>query len=309
PGMNRTQPLRRAPKTTVCIPYSQAREVSETYPAAQTGFSWHEFEDGSLAIGHPSRPEYDRRWEGVFWTWNRRVMHNTGGPVQYWNMRREYMPDPSTRRLLYYSPVDRRLHLKGAVEGWIPVGCIESKEPLGEIRMFDTNRDGYFDRWEYFREGEDVPYRVASTPNVGNKDLNGDWASIMSFYNQQAVPEATRLNEQLIAAIERQGGEFTPPVPANLTAALSQDISPDERRYILDWIREHRYRHFEKAAQARAKEQMNALLSRDPRGSVELRKQSSLAWDRAVTLSRIDDAYARGEYDVVIKLVDALKWE
>ena len=60
------------------------------------------------------------------------------------------------------------------------------------------------------------------------------------------------------------------------------------------------------AAQARAKEQMNALLSRDPRGSVELRKQSSLAWDRAVTLSRIDDAYARGEYEQVVELIDAL---
>ncbi len=309
PGMRRTQPLRRAPKTTVCIPFPQAREVSGNYPAEQTGFSWREFEDGSIAIGHPSRPAYDRRWEGVFWTWNRRVMHNTGGPVQYWNMRREFMPGPSTRRQLYYSPVDRRLHLKGAVEGWVPVGCIESQEPLGEIRLFDTDRDGYFDRWEYFWEGEDAPCRVASVHNAENKDLTGDWASIMAFYNQQAVPEAIRLNEQLIAAIERQGNEFAPPVPANLTAALKQDISPDERRYILDWIREYRYWHFQKAAQARARQQLTAHLGQDPRASVELRKQSPSAWDRAVTLSRIDDAYARGLYDQVVEMMDTLKWE
>ncbi|HXK94389.1 MAG TPA: hypothetical protein PKV38_11965, partial [bacterium] len=114
---------------------------------------------------------------------------------------------------------------------------------------------------------------------------------------------------QLIAAIERQGNEFAPPVPANLTAALKQDISPDERRYILDWIREYRYWHFQKAAQARARQQLTAHLGQDPRASVELRKQSPSAWDRAVTLSRIDDAYARGLYDQVVEMMDTLKWE
>ena len=89
----------------------------------------------------------DYRWEGVFWIWERRFMENTGGPGQKWNVRREYSPRASDRRELYYSGIDRRIHLKHAEEGWMQSGHFAGLDELGEIRMFDTDGNGYFDRW------------------------------------------------------------------------------------------------------------------------------------------------------------------
>ncbi|MBN1590095.1 MAG: hypothetical protein JW888_11315, partial [Pirellulales bacterium] len=109
-GMARPNPLRREPKTTVVIPHGLARHVAETYPAEQTGFSWHEYGDYAVTLGDGPHAGEDRRWEGVFWTWDRRFMHNTGNPTQAWNIRREFRPTPSNKRELYYSRADRKIH-------------------------------------------------------------------------------------------------------------------------------------------------------------------------------------------------------
>ncbi|MEW6237929.1 MAG: hypothetical protein AB1656_21280 [Candidatus Omnitrophota bacterium] len=302
-GMKRYQSLRRAPKTSVCIPHGLARYVSETYPAEQTGFTWREFEDASIQIGHPSHPEYDRRWEGVFWTWNRRIMHNTGGPVQEWNSRREFMPSPSTRREIYYSPVDRRLHLKSAVEGWLRVGYIDEEKAWGEIRMFDADADGYFDRWEYYQKGEDAPYRIAIAPQAQNRDFADDWAAMQAFYVQQALPEAIRINQRLIGEIERLGGDWAPELPAFLANALRQNISPDERRYILDLIREFRYRHFLTEARKRSQRRLAEDQKPDTRSDTALREKSETVWSEAAAFSRLDAAYNLGDYDTAAALI------
>jgi hypothetical protein len=138
PGMARENPRRRWPKTTYCIPHADARRLAESYPAEQTGFSWREYGDPVLRIGDRLHPEECRRWEGVFWTWNRRIMHDTGGPIQDWNTRREFCGSPSKCRELYYCRADRRIHLKGASDGWTKVGHLGSSGAWGEIRMFDT---------------------------------------------------------------------------------------------------------------------------------------------------------------------------
>ncbi len=66
-------------------------------------------------------------------------MENTGGPCQKWNVRREWRGSPTDRRELYYSGVDRRIHLRGATEGWIQVGNFAGQGELFEIRMLDTD--------------------------------------------------------------------------------------------------------------------------------------------------------------------------
>ena len=72
--------------------FKDLRALSDRYAAAETGFSWHEQHDDTIAIGAPPHEEDDFRWEGVFWIWERRFMENTGGPVQRWNIRREWSP-------------------------------------------------------------------------------------------------------------------------------------------------------------------------------------------------------------------------
>ena len=141
------------------------RAVADSYPARETGFTWHENHDDTTAIGFAGYKAEDWRWEGVFWIWERRFMENTGGPDQKWNVRREWMSQPSSSRELYYSDVDERIHLFGAEEGWLQIGHFTGLGPIGEIRMYDTDGNGYFDRWETYRSGDSVPSasRVSGT--------------------------------------------------------------------------------------------------------------------------------------------------
>ncbi|MBN2327164.1 MAG: hypothetical protein JXR73_08405 [Candidatus Omnitrophica bacterium] len=303
--MERTQDLRRAPKSTVCIPFEEARRIAEQYPADHTGFSWHEFEDPAIRIGGPRRPEYDRRWEGVFWTWERRIMHNTGGPVQLWNMRREYMPSFSDRRQLYYSPIDRRLHLKGAAEGWIRARLAGLEQALGEIRMFDVNQDGYFDRWEYYWKDDSRPYRIASGLSASHRDFEDDWDAMKKFYNEQVLPQSIQLNQQVIRALEELDDDSTP-IPDFLREALEGDISPDERRYVLDWIREYRWRNFISKERNESQRRINAAPKQDPRSESALRIQSEQTWDYAMQLSLLEEAYARGDYELVLEHLEKI---
>ncbi|RJP23043.1 MAG: hypothetical protein C4527_20885 [Candidatus Omnitrophota bacterium] len=307
PLMNRNQPLRRSPKWTVCIRHDQARNVSEKYVAEQTGFTWREFEDAGLRIGHPSRPDYDRRWEGVFWTWSRRIIHNTGGPIQDWNVRREYMPTSSNRRFLYYSPIDRRLHLKGAAEGWIQIGRIENQEPLGEIRMLDTDNDGYFERWEYYTADSAEPYRVVDAETDQNLDFNGNWQEIFSFYNDTILPESIQLNEALIKRFEQIDASCSTPLPPNLSQALQREISPDENRYLLDIIRELRYRQFRAFVRDWNKKQANQLPMQDPRSDEAITRRSTRIWEAAMCISRFEMAYENGHYKNAIEIIDTIR--
>ncbi|MGC9329529.1 MAG: hypothetical protein ACP5I1_17980, partial [Candidatus Hinthialibacter sp.] len=298
--MKRHQKLRRSPKTTVCVSFEKARRIAEQYPADQTGFSWHEFEDPTIRIGGPQRPEYDRRWEGVFWTWERRIMHNTGGPVQTYNMRREFRPEFCRRRQLYYSPVDRRLHLKGAAEGWIRARFAGCEQSLGEIRMFDANHDGYFDRWEYYWQDDSRPYRIASVSSTAHRDFEGDWDAMKTFYNEQVLPQSIQLNQQVIGALEELDDDATP-IPDFLREALEGDISLDEKRYVLDWIREYHWRDFMSQARNESKRRINSAPKQDPRSQSALRIQSERSWEHAVRLSLLEEAYAQGNFELVLQ--------
>lgn len=313
PGMASTNPLRRPPKTTICVPHADLRQVAESYPAAQTGFSWHEYGDGAVALGAAPHAEEDRRWEGVFWTWNRRIMQNTGGPTQYYNIRREFRPTPSERRELYYSGVDRRIHLKGATEGWLRIGHFGAADAWGELRYFDTDQDGYFDRWETYRSGNPVPVRVDTVAGTRNRDLPADWNQIEQFYTHEVLPEAIRANETLMAVMRRLA-DFT--VPKKLASALAAAACDGERRYVLDVIRESQFLDLRDKLRTRSLESFEAVGESLPQGpqwnrsDPEARRaiwaRSSEAWAFARTLSALEVAYGQGRYDEAARLLDRL---
>ena len=303
PGMNHTQPLRRAPKTTVCCPHGHVRTVADTYPAEQTGFTWREFEDARMKIGDPTRPEYDRRWEGVFWTWHRRIMSNTGGPVQDWNVRREFRPTPSEKRELYYSPVDRRIHLKGATEGWLQVGRLIGDEVHGEIRTFDTNDDGYFDRWEHYSAESSMPVRITSVPDAKNLDLGESWDEVQRFY-QSKLQEAVEANHFFLEVF----GRFTPgegmETVADWQGLLGMDFwSLGEKRYLLDLTRDYLYDRFSAHWRGKAKEVLDPLPDQDPRSAPVIMEESTQGWGLSAALSEVDAAYGRGDYRKAMELL------
>ena len=123
------------------------RAVSDTYPARETGFSWHENHDDTISIGFADtrRTTSDGRacsgsGSGDSWkTPAGRARSGTSAASGAANR---------PRRELYYSEIDGRIHLFGAEEGWIQIGRLRGLGPIGEMRMYDTDGNGYFDRWE-----------------------------------------------------------------------------------------------------------------------------------------------------------------
>ena len=304
-GMNRQNPLRRPPKTMVCLPHKALLELADTYAANQTGFSWFEHPDDTVAIGCPPRTKHDRHQDGVCWTWHRRYMHDTGGPTQYWNIRREFRPDASNKRELYYSQVDRRIHLKGAAEGWIRVGHLGgSGEAWGEIRHFDTDEDGYFDRWEVHRAGSAAPVRVSTVQDPAIRELPHDWKELQEVYTHELLPEALQANEKLMAAMRLVDKDFQP--AAYLVTAFEQAQFDTEKLYVQDVIRESQYL----ALREKLTKQSKEALAASERSSWPL-NQARIAdtvrvWETTVTISKLDVAYGEGRYDDTVRLLQEL---
>ena len=217
-----TNPRRRPPQTVVRIPRNEALGVALSYPAEKTGFSWNE--------DH----EVDR-WEGQFWTYERELLHNTGGLAWRWNMRREYSEKPASRRELYYSDVDKRYHLYGASEGGLEVVfVVEDKKDL-EFRFFDSNHDGHFDTWEVFEEGNPVPVRVTKLLDPRTRRIALDRKLLMEDYSQRVLPQAIKEDEQLIAAMKKF---MSSPLAAKYGAAAQNSRTAEKRRLCLDIGRE-----------------------------------------------------------------------
>ncbi|MBP7933175.1 MAG: hypothetical protein KA354_00890 [Phycisphaerae bacterium] len=306
-GMRHVNPRRRPPQVTCVVPYDRVRSVSDHYAARETGFSWHEQHDDTIAIGYGEQQKDDWRWEGVFWIWERRFMENTGGPCQRWNVRREWSSRPSNRRALYYSAVDGRVHLFGAEEGWIQRGHFAGLGSLGEIRMYDTDGNGYFDRWEVYDGRDPLPVRVSTVGDEKVRRLPFDERWLRRFYLEEVVPQATASSVMLLEAM----GEVHPWVmPAGLAGATRAG-PPGYRRYALDVACELHYQSLRRslsgvAGQVLAGARMDDLrpLKPDQRAATA---NSQTAWQLVRSLERLDAAWGQGDLTSVKAAIAELK--
>jgi hypothetical protein len=300
-GMQHKNAKRRPPQATVVTPWKKLRGICDAFPAKETGFSWHEETDDTIAIGYGENREQDFRWEGVFWTWERRFMENTGGPNQKWNVRREYSTTPAKERQLYYSGVDGRIHLKHAKEGWLQVGHFAGLEALGEIRVFDTDGNGYFDRWEY---DFGAWRRVVSVSDERVEDVSWDFEGVSKRYMQTILPDAVAANRRFMAAMAKlQTFEADP----KLTRAASAKTS-NFQRYAQDVLRELQYADFYTywagvAAKAVADQPMDDLRQLDAQARAS-QATSQTAWDLRRLLSRIDVLYGQGKLEEAARLIE-----
>jgi len=251
----------------------------------------------------------DYRWEGVFWMWERRFIGNTGGPCQKWNMRREWRSRPAGKRELYYSGVDRRIHLVGAEEGWIEIGRFSGLGVIGEIRMFDTNRNGFFDRWEVYLGGNPLPVRVTTVQDEQVKAIDVDPEKLTEFYTKEVLPQAMADRRKLMKAMS----DWRPfEVSAGLKAAMESG-SESYRRYAMDVACELQYQDFRNGLMKQAEEVFTRLrqtsdgqymgdlraIKRSPEKQKELEKSNNsyTAWKLVRVLAELDGAYGRGDTD------------
>jgi len=222
PGMRYTNPKRRPPQTVVRIPRTSGVGMALHYPAQRTGFTWDE-----------ARSVF--RWEGQFWIYEREYMPNTGGPVMRWNMRREYSPDPSKERKLYYSDVDKRYHLAGAREGWMEVGHLVNATRDMEFRYFDSDGDGYLDTTQVFLGSNPVPVRVSRVRDVRSRPVTLTREAMQEEYNTRILPSAIQEDAKLIGVLKRI---VQSPLAAAYEAEAAKADSAERRRFCLDIARE-----------------------------------------------------------------------
>ena len=115
--LTETVSLRGAPAAPL-LSWRNARRFGETAPWAQVLLTWDE-NDNNVDAGPNGDPH--ERWEGVINSAFADFPQVGGPPCGPLNKRYELDRDNSGRMKLYYSPIDRRLHLLGADEGWLKV--------------------------------------------------------------------------------------------------------------------------------------------------------------------------------------------
>lgn len=226
---------RRKPNTTIRIDWKEGINFSNNYIAKYTGFSWIE------ARNKKNIPA----WEGVFWIWERRIIRDTGGKTLKYNIRREFDKDISTKRILYYSPIDKRYHNYGSDEGWLEISYPDDKNTkMAEVRYFDINRDGYFDRWEYDIDNDGLIDRVATIANADNVNINIDYNTIKHRYNNSILPNSIKENQQIINTMKKIIGSIKLPFQVNRIELYlkTQNENSSEKRLYLDMLREFYYR-------------------------------------------------------------------
>ena len=302
PGMYDFNPRRRAPQTTVHMPWALRWEPAMNYGASSTGFTWDE-----------ARSNF--RWEGQFWIYEREYLSNTGSPTERWNMRREFNPAPSQHPELYFSPADSRYHLKGAKEGWLEAGHLVSDGKDLEFRWWDSDGDGYLDTVEVYRGNEVIPARVAHF-NPRARAATLDPKALASEYNTKVLPQSVAADERLIETLRTF---VIDDGAAKYQQAADAADSMERKRYCLDIARELLYLRLRELVLAREKSSaypsrsVNVARFRDPAPG-DLTKGYTLGdslqfWSDARELRKMDDDYAAGEFKAVADDLSALKIE
>lgn len=307
PGMKHANRLRRPPQITIVIPHDRLRAFCDQFEADQTGFTWQENHDDTIAIGDAPDPKLDYRWEGVFWIWERRFMENTGGPNQKWNVRREWSRRPSSRREVYYSKADHRLHLYGAEEGWIQIGHFSGLGAIGEVRMHDTDNNGFFDRWEVYLGDSPVPVRVSAVRDDGSQRMKWDYEKIREFNEQVVLPAAIEAQKKLQTAM----AAVRPfDAPAGLVRATKEG-SANERRYAKDVALELHYQDLRQRLTKKANQVLREAEMNDLRRADADRRRttanSQTAWQMIRLLQRLDVAYGQGETDEAVSILKEIE--
>jgi len=318
PDMAHFNAQRRPPQETVVIPWKDARALADTYEAGATGFSWVENTDEATVPLSAEGTLDDPNRKGLAWPWERRLMDNSGGPSQKWNVRREWSSKPSAKRELYYSDIDKRIHLFGAEEGWIQVGNFGGLGAVAEIRMFDTDGNGFFDRWEVYLSNSTRPVRVTQVTDEKARRVDANPGALAELYAKEVLPRAKAENAKILDALNALH-PYDP--PAELKAALNQ--GPEGyRRYAQDVLRELTYLGFrdfyatlanqtllKDSRDERAGEFWGDLAGRGkPRkAGAEPVSDSSKAWRLSRLLEELDIAYGRADYVRAVGLIAEIK--
>ncbi|MBC7361041.1 MAG: hypothetical protein H5U06_01965 [Candidatus Aminicenantes bacterium] len=308
-------PKRRPPQEVYVIPYEKTREILNGYQADTAGFSWKEFSDLSIA---DNSNQGETEGQGIGWVWERRPLTTSSLYIQKWNIRREVAEGLIAPPEFYYSDLDQRIHLYGATEGWIQVGNFAGLPRLGEIRYFDTDGNGFFDRREIYLTNSSRPVLVMAAKEEKAKKIPFDLKQVSEFYLNDILPEALARNEKLLQAMK---DVYVFELPAGLKEAMDK-ASFSERRYLLDIycllyfinLRDHfltlaNQRLFQETIKDTSGKFYGDLypgLFKNPR-EVASALKSDQAWKLVRLLTDIELAFSQAEVEKTISLLKRIK--
>jgi hypothetical protein len=135
------------------LAWSKARAFGEHADWGRVLMAW--VENDNNVDSHPGGDPHSR-WEGVIASPTEHFAQVGGPPVGPYNTRYETDLDNSGHMKLYYSPFDRRIHLRGADEGWLKVDYDFDGKVDYQVRYEDTDKDGIIDTWSTDFDGDGV---------------------------------------------------------------------------------------------------------------------------------------------------------
>ncbi|MDH7492864.1 MAG: hypothetical protein QHH44_03180 [Candidatus Saccharicenans sp.] len=310
---------RRPPQEVSAIPYDKILDRLRDIEATAAGFSWKEYPDENLEK-NKSWPELEG--QGIGWSWERKGLPLASASRQKWNVRREVASSASGQVEFYYSPVDQKIHLLGAEEGWLPIGYLAGLPRLGEIRYFDTDGNGYFDRREIYLAASTRPVLVLPLTEDRNVKLPFDLNRISDFYLNEVLPAAQARSEAYLRAIKKVHNYDPPP---GFLEAWNR-VGPSERRYLQDFIsllafinlrdylltvvNQTLFQELARDSQGRPLGDLHPRLFRDPK-QVGQTLSSDRAWKLARLLTELELAYGLGQverFEEIIGQIKVLEW-
>lgn len=156
---------------------------------------------------HDGRPGGDphERWEGVIAQGNDRFPQVGGPGCGALNKRYEICIEPGSRLGLYWSRIDRRIHLRGGSDGWIDVDRDLDGEKDAVFKWRDTDGDGFFDRWEIDADADGRVDKVVAEKNAAGwaTPVPMDYGEVRRFLEARGAERSAKSKIQYGVPLHR----------------------------------------------------------------------------------------------------------
>jgi hypothetical protein len=127
----------------------------------------------------------NERWEGIIAHPSANFPQIGGPPCSPLNKRNEVSLKPIAPMRLYYDPSDRRLHLKGANEGWLHVDFDLDGKIDAKYTYIDENQDGLFDRRQLDLDADGkIDFDWPMKPQAA-REFPLEWRQLRDFYKPE----------------------------------------------------------------------------------------------------------------------------
>jgi len=237
--------------------------------------------------GNHKRDPYER-WEGVIAHSSQNFPQIGGPPCSALNKRNEVAVKGVKNLRLYYDPTDRRLHLKGATEGWLHVDYNLDGKVDAKTTYVDEDKDGVFDRRQIDLDADGKIEFDWPMAGRGTREFELRLDALRSFY-VPALGKVLAESQVFIDAAKAALG-------TRLSRILLTDVDTFWLGKLASWMpKTHLGRRMRKTP---AGARLYVDLIRDRLfGTLKQTFKEHAVW------GKIESAYARGDYAAATKII------